>query len=126
MAKIFFIQEWEEKEILGLVYTSRQVNSVPERPQPFFTLVIVCDVEQIPESLSAMKKCFDHSDVGYYYDQSTPDTAGMLSCYLTSDFIFPVERECIVYGLLRNIYIYIYIVHYFHYIIVFLFVCRKQ
>ncbi|XP_064394263.1 uncharacterized protein LOC135341587 isoform X2 [Halichondria panicea] len=64
-----------------MVYTSRQLN-YSSSTLKFFTLVVICSVEQIDSVKSGLLKCYDSTEVAYAYDKSAqPDkqTDGLLT-----------------------------------------------
>ena len=52
-----------------MVYTSRQLN-YSSSTLKFFTLVVICSVEQIDSVKSGLLKCYDSTEVAYAYDKS--------------------------------------------------------
>ena len=64
--------------IQQIVYTSRQINTIPEHPMQIFNAVLICDVDEIDFTRSSMQKCYENVDLAYWYDASTPTTGRQL------------------------------------------------
>ena len=68
------MQEWSADKIQQLVYTSRQLNTIPDRPLSVFNTVIVCQCDQLAATHSALRSCYEAVEVAYWYNTAIPTT----------------------------------------------------
>ena len=93
------IQEWSADKIQQLVFTSRQLNTIPDRPLPVFNTVVVCPCDMLQATISAVKSCYDNIDVAYWYNTGIPTTGihiciiMCLVCVAVLTCLIPYEQE---------------------------------
>ena len=63
-------------DIEKVVLTSRQVNTIPERPLTLHNLVILCDVSEIGTVSTAVQRCYSNITVAYSYKTNTSSSIG--------------------------------------------------
>lgn len=53
-------------DIRRLVYTSRQLNTLPDHPLTVFNCVVLCSISKMDMVVEEMKRCYDNVDRAYW------------------------------------------------------------
>ena len=76
---IYVPQNCNSDTIEEIAYTSRQLNSTSVS-LGFFTLIMLCELEQLSDVKHAILKCYDSTETAYVYNKSAQQ--GMLCMYI--------------------------------------------
>ena len=58
-----------------LVYTSRQLNALPDNPLTTFNCIALCSISQMDMVVTEMKRCYDNVERGYWSWSSSPTSS---------------------------------------------------
>ena len=67
-----YTQNWTGDEVKKLVYTSRQLNTMPL--VPLFNCALVCTTAQLDMVRQQVLECYDHIDVLYWHNKAAATT----------------------------------------------------
>ena len=54
-----FIQDWMEDDIWKVVYTSRQLNTIPEKTLAYYNVVLIGNMSMLECMKAAQLNCYD-------------------------------------------------------------------
>ena len=58
-------------DVRKLVYTSRQLNTLPDNPLTIFNFIVLCSVSQMDMVVEEVNRCYDNVDRAYWSQPST-------------------------------------------------------
>ena len=62
-----FMQVWTEEQVQSLVYTTKQINTIPEKTVCTFNVALIStSLSKIDELKSCLLKCYEHVSVCYW------------------------------------------------------------
>ncbi len=65
------LQEWTKEDILNVIFTCRQVNTIPEKTLSLYNIVLIGeDLSQLETTQSAMESCYSCVSVCYWHNSS--------------------------------------------------------
>ena len=73
------MQGWTEDTIKKLVYTSKQLNTIPERTLPLYNIALIGDLSSLEPMKAALKKCYDEISVATSTTINRPTAVSFIS-----------------------------------------------
>ena len=67
------------EDVQKLVYTSRQLNTLPVNPLTVFNCVMLCSISQMDMVADEMKRCYDNVDRAYWCNLSVSSSSKYMS-----------------------------------------------
>ena len=65
------MQSMTSEDVRKLIYTSRQLNTLPDNPLTVFNCVVLCLTSQMDMVADEMKRCYDNVSRAYWCNRSS-------------------------------------------------------